>query len=79
MVLNFNRSCLHYYFSIGYTSNTYRKTNEIWNELIYYHFCSMLDLLQSKEMAQYRQFGMNSGSKLNHQDPCEKDKHRSTR
>ncbi len=33
----------------------------------------MLDLLQSKETAQYCQFGMNSGSTLNHQDPCEKD------
>ncbi len=38
----------------------------------------MLDLLRSKETAQYGQFGMNSGSTLKHQDPCEKDKHRST-
>ncbi len=33
----------------------------------------MLDLLQSKETAQYYQFGTNKGSTLNQQDPCEKD------
>ncbi len=39
---------------------------------------SMLDLLRLKETARNCQFGMNSGSTVNHQDPCEKDKYRST-
>ncbi len=33
----------------------------------------MLDLLQSKETAQYHRIGTNSGSTMNHQDLCEKD------
>ncbi len=34
----------------------------------------MLDLLQSKETAQYCKFGTNKGSTLNQQVLCEKDK-----